>query len=159
MHRPGSAAQERKHENHRQKGQRRGRRARDARARARTAAQGEPAEARLLLFGPSLEHRLVEAHRVLVVVVPTVQSHAQDFRPAVHGAHPPHRHARPQSVEVSAGQQVGPEEGSRGEGDPAAALRVVEVPRRMLKVVQHFEDALFPVRLVEEEGDGQGGVA
>ncbi len=86
----------------------------------------------------------------------------------MHRANPPHGHPCTQTIEVSAGQEVGLHQGiavgaAGGNADPstssAAALGVVVLPGRTLKEVQHFEDSLLSVRLVEEEGDGQRGVA
>lgn len=129
--------------------------------------QSEPAETRLLLFGVSLQHRLVEANGILVVVIAAVQSQAEDFPSTVDWANPPHRHPCTQTVEVSAGQQVGLNEDSGGrsaaaaggDGSPATALRVVELPGWMLEIVQHLQDTLLSVRLVEEKGDSQRRVA
>lgn len=106
--------------------------------------ESEPAEARLLLLCLSLQHRLIEPHSVLVVVVSTVQCHTQYFPSAVDWPNPPHRHARTQTIEISAGQEVGPQHGIGGRaagGDVhppcsvAAGLSVVVLPWRMLKEV------------------------
>ena len=133
-----------------------------------TCVEREPAESGLLLLGLPLQHGLVQPHSVLVVVISTVQCHAQYFSSAVHRSNPPHRHPCSQTIEVSAGQEVGLQQGVGGgagggdvnpPGSAAAALRVVVLPRRPLEEVQHFEDALLAVGLMEEESDGQGRVA
>lgn len=126
--------------------------------------EGEPAESHLLLLCLPLQHGLVEPHGVLVVVVAAEQSHAQYFPAAVHGSHPPHGHPCTQAVEVSAWQEVGPQQGVGGQtagcdadppGPAATALGVMILPGGALEEVQHFEDSLLSVSLVEEEGDGQ----
>lgn len=133
-----------------------------------TIVEGEPTEACLLLLCLSLQHCLIETHSILIVVISTVQRHTKYFSPTVHRSNPPHRHTRTQTIEVSAGQEVGSHQGigggaAGGNVDPssssAAALGVVVLPRRTLKEVQHFEDSLLSIRLMEEESDGQRRVA
>lgn len=133
-----------------------------------TSVESEPAEACLLFLCLSLQHSLIEPHSILIVVISTVQCHAQYFSSTVHRSNPPHRHPCTQAVEVSAGQEVGPHQctGRRAAGgnvDPssvsAAALCVVVLPGRTLKEVQHFEDSLLSICLMEEESDGQRRVA
>lgn len=130
--------------------------------------EGEPTEACLLLLGLSLEHCLIETHSILIVVISTVQSHAKDFSSTVYRANPPHRHPCTQTVEVSAGQEVGSHQGIGGGAAggnvdtsslSAAALGVVILPGWMLKKVQHFEDSFLAICLVEEESNGQRRVA
>lgn len=130
--------------------------------------ESEPAEASLLLLRLSLQHSFVETHGILVVVIRTVKCHTKYFSSTVHRSDPPHRHPCTQTIEVSAGQEVGPHQGIGGgaaggdvdpSGSPAAALRVVVLPGWMLKEVQHFENSLLSVCLVEEESDGQRRVA
>lgn len=131
-----------------------------------TCVEGEPAEAGLLLLCPALQDRLVEPHSIVIVTVATVQSHSHYFPAAVDGSHAPHRHPPAQTVEVSAGQQVGPQKAGGGRaadvdpsGSATAALRVVVLPRRPLEDVQHLENPLLSVGFVQEESDGQRGVA
>lgn len=126
--------------------------------------QSEPTEAHLLLLCLSLQHRLIETHGILIVVVVAVQRHAKDFSSTVHRSNAPHRHSCTQTIEVSAGEEVGLHHGSGrgtagGNVDPcrssAAALGVVVLPRWVLKIIQHFEDSLLSICLMEEEGDSQ----
>ena len=133
-----------------------------------TSVEREPAEARLLLLCLSLQHRLIEPHSILVVVVSAVQRHAQYFSSTVDWTNAPHGHACTQTIEISAGQEVGPQHGvargaAGGDVDPsgptAAALCVVVLPGRALEEVQHSEDSLLSVGLMEEEGDGHRRVA
>lgn len=130
--------------------------------------ESEPTEARLLLLSLTLQDCLIETHSVVIVVVSAVECHTEHFSSTVHRADPPHRHPCPQTVEVSAGQEVGLHQrvaggAAGGDVDPthpsAAALCVVVLPGWTLEKVQHFEDSLLSVRLMEEERDGQGGVA
>lgn len=129
--------------------------------------EGEPAEARLLLLSLPLQDSLITPHSILIVVVAAVQRYTQDFPSTVHRSHPPHRHAQAQTVEVSAWQEVGPQQGvGRGttwrnvdpSGSAATALSVMVLPGGPLEEVQHFKDSLLSVGLMEEEGDGQRGV-
>lgn len=129
---------------------------------------GEPAEACLLFLRLPLQHRLIEPHRVLIIVIAAVQSHAQDLSSTVHRPNPPHRHPGAQAIEVSAGQEVRPQQvvgrGAAGgyvdaSGLAAAALGVVVLPGGALEEVQHSEDPLLSIGLMEEEGDGQRRVA
>lgn len=135
-------------------------------AQIHTCVEGEPAEAGLLLLGPALQDRLVEPHGILVVTMATVESHSQDFAATVDGSHAPHGHSCAQTVEVSAGQQVGPQKAGGGRaadvdpsGSAAAALRVMVLPRRPLENVQHSENPLLSVSLMQEESNSQRRVA
>lgn len=83
-------------------------------------------------------------------------------------SNPPHGHACTQTIEVSAGQEVGPQHGIAGgaaggnvdpSGSATAGLGVVVLPGWTLKEVQHFEDSLLSIGLMEEEGDGHRRVA
>lgn len=130
--------------------------------------QGEPAESCLLLLCLPLQHRLIQPHSILIIVTCAVQSHTQYLSPAVHWSNPPHGHPCTQAIEVSAGQKVGPQQGIGGRaggrnvdpsGSAAAALSVMIVPGRPLEKVQHFEDPLLSIGLVQEESDGQRRVA
>lgn len=129
-----------------------------------TTMESEPAKACLLLLCLSLQHGLIEPHSILIVVISTVQCHTQYFSSTVHRSNAPHRHPCTQTIEVSAWQEVGPHQGivggaAGGNVDPsssfAAALGVMILPRRTLKEVQHFEDSLLSICLMEEESDGQ----
>lgn len=133
-----------------------------------TIVEGEPTEACLLLLCLLLQNCLIETHSILIVVISTVQCHTKYFSPTVHRSNPPHRHPRTQTIEVSAGQEVGPHQGIGGgaaggnvdaSSSSAAALGVVVLPRRTLEEVQHFEDSLLSISLMEEESDGQRRVA
>lgn len=130
--------------------------------------ESEPTEARLLLLSLTLQYCLIETHSVIIVVISAVECHTKHFSSTVHRTDPPHGHPCTQTVEVSAGQEVGPHQrvgggAAGGDVDPshpsAAALCVVVLPGWTLKKVQHFEDSLLSVRLMEEERDGQRGVA
>ncbi len=136
--------------------------------RRRTSVEGKPAEALLLFLSLTLQHCLIKPHSILIVVISTVQGHTQYFSSTVHWSNSPHRHSCTQAIKVSAGQEVGPHQGTGGGAtggnvDPssssATALGVVIMPRRTLKEVQHFEDSLLSIRLMEEESDGQGRIA